>query len=312
MSHGPTQIASKGFCIYCGRSGLKLTDEHIVPLSLGGAHVIKDASCVDCARVTSRFELEVARNLWGDARISYGAPSRRKKLRPQNIALNDIAYPGNKITIPYSEYPAAMIFYLMKGAGVLLGLPEDVDQSGSWQFRAVVDDQKIKAFERKYPGRLTAKFKHIPDSFGRLIAKIGYGQILCTLDPQDFHPICVPYILGIKSNLSHIIGGRWSIPEPTPGIGYELNTCCAGDNNNILLIAEIRLTANCHTPVYHAVVGAVTGPDSVAKVLNKLQAPAPTLMADSATYQPIQDDRFHWQPRVWPLPIFAELGSVAE
>jgi len=61
MSHGHTIIDSKGICIYCGKAGVRLTDEHIVPLSLGGQHVIGEASCHDCAKVTSKFERDVAR-----------------------------------------------------------------------------------------------------------------------------------------------------------------------------------------------------------------------------------------------------------
>lgn len=306
MSHGPTHIASKGICIYCRRRELKLADEHIVPLSLGGAHIIKNANCRECAKITSRFELEVARNMWGGARKSYGLPSRRKKSWPKNIALDDIANPGHKIVLPYNEYPAAMIFYLMKTAGVLLALPEEVDQSGSWQFRAIVDEAKINTFESKYPGRLTAKFKHVPDSFGRLIAKIGYGQILCSLDPDDFDPICLPYILGKKSNLSHIVGGRWSIPEPGIGVDYELKSHCIETTDKVLLIAEVRLVSNCHTPVYHAVVGKVSGRERVARVMNKIEAVYSISIEDGSAYRPISDETFHWVPRFWPLPIFNE------
>ena len=68
MPHGPTKIDSKGICIYCRKAGIRLTDEHIVPLSIGGQHVIKEASCHNCAKVTSKFERDVIRGLWGDAR----------------------------------------------------------------------------------------------------------------------------------------------------------------------------------------------------------------------------------------------------
>src|SRR5271157_403593 len=79
MSHGPTRVKSFGACIYCGATGVRLTDEHIVPLSLGGAHILEAASCDNCAKITTRFENDVARGLWGDARIAYNAPTRHKK-----------------------------------------------------------------------------------------------------------------------------------------------------------------------------------------------------------------------------------------
>ena len=88
MSHGPTRFSSKGRCIYCGRDDVNLTDEHVVPLSLGGQHVIEGASCSSCAKIATKFERDVAREMWGDARIHYsvftglrGVSRRGAKLR---------------------------------------------------------------------------------------------------------------------------------------------------------------------------------------------------------------------------------------
>jgi 5-methylcytosine-specific restriction endonuclease McrA len=110
MSHGPSRIPSKDKCIYCGKIEVELTDEHFLPLSLGGQHIIEKASCLECADITKKFEQDVAREMWGDARISYNAPSRRKKQRPRYIKLQDPERSGRTVKVPYSEYPAALIF----------------------------------------------------------------------------------------------------------------------------------------------------------------------------------------------------------
>ena len=222
MSHGPSRIPSKGRCIYCRATGIELTDEHFLPLSLGGQHVIEKASCRGCANITKKFEQDVARELWGDARISYDAPSRRKKQRPTHIKLRDPETPGRTVTIPYSEYPAALIFYKMHKAGMLLGAPVNLDISSAWQFSVVHDDEKANGFERKFGIKLTVKFRHVPVSFGRLLAKIGYGQVLWALGLEDFRPFCVPYIIGAKDNVSYIVGSSFDIPTPEPGVGYNL------------------------------------------------------------------------------------------
>ncbi len=70
MSHGPSKIPTKERCIYCGKADVKLTDEHFLPLSLGGQHVIEKASCLAYADITKKFEQHVARDMWGDARTS--------------------------------------------------------------------------------------------------------------------------------------------------------------------------------------------------------------------------------------------------
>jgi hypothetical protein len=136
MSHGHTRIASKGACIYCGKKDVPLTDEHLVPFSLGGQHILEDASCHACADLTKRFEQDVAREMWGDARTSYNAPSRRKKQRKTHIVLTDPDNPSRRVKVPYSEYPAAMIFYKMSRAGLLEGMPDSVDLSAACQFTA--------------------------------------------------------------------------------------------------------------------------------------------------------------------------------
>ena len=243
MSHGPSRIPSKDKCIYCGKIEVELTDEHFLPLSLGGQHIIEKASCLECADITKKFEQDVAREMWGDARISYNAPSRRKKQRPRYIKLQDPERSGRTVKVPYSEYPAALIFYKMQKAGMLLGAPENLDISEAWQFSAVHDDEKAKGFEEKFGIKLTVKFRHVPISFGRLLAKIGYGQVLWELEPDEFRPLCLPYILGTKLNVSYIVGGTFDIPPPTPGIGYNLRTAVFGVKTRIFLIALVRLYA---------------------------------------------------------------------
>lgn len=263
MSHGPTKIKTKAVCIYCNRAVPNLTDEHIIPLSLGGQHLIQKASCLVCADITKKFEQDVARDLWGDARISFDAPSRRKKERPSHITLSGCIPSGAPLEVAYIEYPAPMIFYKMPQAGILQGFTHDQDLSPTWKLVYISDDDKIKKFETNYPGRLTAKFRHVPESFGRLIAKIGYGQVLCSLDPSDFNPICLPYILGTEKNLSYVVGGRETIAEMLPGIGYSMASHFLGTSDRGVLMAEIRLFANNGTPTYHVVVGDVSGAENV-------------------------------------------------
>ena len=306
MSHGHTRIASKSSCIYCGRSDVPLTDEHIVPLSLGGQHVIENASCSECAKITTKFERDVAREMWGDARIHYDAPSRRKKQRPSHIVLHDPDDQRRKVKVPYSEYPAPIIFYTMNRAGLLEGMPNTLDISSMWQFSAVTDDAKAKNFEKRFGIKLTVRFRHVPESFARLIAKIGYGQILTSLDPGDFRPICLPYILGEQKNLSYIVGGRMQPAEPDTGMGYVLRTVGFGDESRLMLVAEVRLYANAHTPTYHVVVGDVVGRDRVAAVWQKIGDGEIDAYPAASSLNGIRPGQPHWMPQTWPLPFWTE------
>jgi hypothetical protein len=278
-----------------------------VPLSLGGQHIIENGSCTECAKITTRFERDVARDMWGDARIHYDAPSRRKKKRPSHIVLHDPDDRGRKVNVPYSEYPAPIIFYTMNRAGLLEGMPEALDISSLWQFSAITDDEKAKGFEQKFGIKLTAKLRNFPVSFARLIAKIGYGQIVSCLDPADFRPICLPYILGARTNLSYIVGGRMQAAEPNAGMGYVLRTVGFGDANRLMLIAEVRLYANAHTPTYHVVVGDVIGRERVAVAWQKIgEGEVVQYSAAALSENRRPEERPPWMPQIWPLPFWTE------
>lgn len=269
MTHGPTYFPTKGACIYCRATSVKLTNEHIVPYSLGGQHVIREASCNQCSDITTKFEDKVARGMWGDARASFNAPSRKKHERPEFILMTNPDSRDSKIKVPTSEYSAAFIFYEMPPPGILQGLAEDVDVSNSWKMKVIDDEQRRTEFLKKFEGKLTIKFLHSPQAFGQLLCKIAYCHLLSELDLDDFKAICLPYIMGEKQNISHIVGGTDEVAEPTPGIGYSLNTSGLISNNKLLIIVKVRLYANTYAPQYQVVTGEVEGDLNIRNVLKK-------------------------------------------
>lgn len=299
MPQGPIYFERKSACIYCGMSNVRLTDEHVVPYSLGGSHVLRHASCLRCADVTKKFEQLVARDLWGDARTSFNGPTRRKRERQSHIFVPDPFEHTMGIRVPAGEYPAGLVFYKMSQAGLLQGLPESVDLSYLWQIMMIDDQERRAKFLERYPGKLTLKFRHVPEAFGRLLAKIGYCQILTSLDPVEFRPICLPYIMGVKKNVSFIVGGTMDDQIPQPDIGYSLSTAIFGSSTKIMLVAVIRLYANTRAPAYHVVVGDVSGEDNVSRVISKLNlSDEDTTLTSSGPSQP------HWAPSILPLPFW--------
>lgn len=270
MAHGPTYYPSRNCCIYCQATGVRLTDEHVVPYSLGGSHVLRGASCDACANITKKFEQKVARDLWGDARASYNAPSRRKKDRKPFVLVPDPSAPGSSMKVPTTEYPGGFVFYKMGLPGLLEGLPEDVDTSFLWTMEVISDDNRRDDFVAKNPGKLTMRFRHVPQEFGRLLAKIAYCQVLTGLDPTDFRPLCLPYIIGTKSNVSHIVGGSGRSPGPTASQGYVLETGTIQFSSVMLIVATVRLYSNTHAPEYLVVVGDVREPNEATRVQSRL------------------------------------------
>lgn len=75
-----------GYCIYCGSTD-QLSDEHVIPLGLGGRLVLPRSSCSRCSSKTSKLERTCLRTMYGPLRLLYGLPSRRKNSRPEALQL---------------------------------------------------------------------------------------------------------------------------------------------------------------------------------------------------------------------------------
>ncbi len=302
MTHGPSHSDPKQICIYCGATNVTLTDEHVVPYSLGGSHVLRKASCLPCANITKKFEQKVARGLWGDARNAFDAPSRRKRNRRKKIT----TFIGKNSSIPQKvsvdEYPAGFVFYKMCQAGLLQGFSPTLDLSKTWKLIVIDDDKRRKKFFDKYKNYPSIQFRHVPDSFGRLLAKIGYCQVLTALDVGDFRPICLPYITGLNKNISFVVGGTFEDQMPESDFGYVLDTVVFGSSQKIMLIALIRLYANTHAPAYHVVVGDVSGTENVTRVLKKLAGPSRTVDLGPLGAPNCEE---HWLPQKLPLPFWS-------
>lgn len=230
--------------------------------------MLRHASCANCEDMTKGFEQRVARDLWGDGRTSFNAPSRRKKERKSHLEMPNPNEHGRKELIPAADFPGGFVFYKMGSCGFLRGLPDTADISPSWQMVVIDDDARRNDFIHKYGRPPVLTFRHVPDAFGRLLAKIGYCQVLTALDPTDFSPLVLPYIRGDKINVSYVVGSKDGAPEP--GDGYRLTTLYAEHNGRIILMAEVRLYANTHAPTYEVLVGEATGAEQMLSVRRKL------------------------------------------
>src|SRR5262245_13319334 len=101
-----------GRCIYCGSTD-SLSDEHIVPFSLGGKLVLRKASCKKCQDITGAFEGHCASRLYASIRIRENLPTRRPKNRPTKLP---VTWENKEILfLPVSNVFATLpIFYLLQ------------------------------------------------------------------------------------------------------------------------------------------------------------------------------------------------------
>lgn len=129
-----------GFCIFCGVTHGELTDEHIIPEGLGGTVTLPKSSCKDCEKITSKFEMTVARFIYGNYRIKQGYPSKRKKQkkRPKELPVYkvDNKETEEEINVPISDYPNTYISVELPPPSLLRGIaPSDRSPELKFSFR---------------------------------------------------------------------------------------------------------------------------------------------------------------------------------
>jgi hypothetical protein len=248
---------SVGVCIYCGASECELTDEHIIPFGLGGADILPKASCKDCARITGKFEGVVQRTIFGDLRIFFNFPTRRKKDRPKTKKITSISpdRSSREIEVPSNEYPPVIWVYTFGTCGFLLGAPPDLDVSMS-SMKTIHNNEQLKSFTAKYDWDRLTRIRFMPNEFRRMLAKIGYSFFVALAGYGTFKPLILKAITDDSFNISYLVGQN---PELEPPVlqgdthGLRLRTI-HGPGDHVIFIAEVRLFQSNATPTYHIVV----------------------------------------------------------
>lgn len=244
-------------CIYCGASGCRLTDEHIVPYSLNGTLVLPRASCDACSEVTKRFEQTVARSMYGTLRIKRGFKTRRKKERPSSFTAVEIDENGVETykPIPTSLLPTTYLALELPPPGILTGAPKSM-MNPEMKIHLKADVREIEAVLTGLGvGELEIGNDLMWGEFSRLLAKIGHCYAMAVLRGKGYEPLLPDIILGRSEFLSHYVGG---LLGELPDSDLWLSLVRAGDA--MYLTAGIILLGRGRLPPYQVVVGLVTEP----------------------------------------------------
>lgn len=271
-----TRLAPVCSCIYCGSTD-DLSDEHVVPLALGGKIILPKSTCQKCAQITSRFEGAVLRGFMMNARIVGGFPTRRPKARPKKLPL-DVTRNGEESTIELGigDYPALLHLPLLLPPGTLVGRAPGTGVSicGSETISFGKNPQDLARGEGL--SGMQSKVNWDITAFARLLAKIGYGFVVANSGPIPLHEVPVlPLILGTADDASFWLGSanyRLDVEDSRPlhamGGRFAVDP---SDATKILTIARVKLFASSGATGYEVVVRRHQ-PDGSAQHCPKMEA----------------------------------------
>ncbi|MEI2455972.1 hypothetical protein [Lysobacter firmicutimachus] len=254
-----------GRCIYCDAVDEDLTDEHIVPFGLAGnSLILQKASCRQCAKITSQFELDCLRTTWGLFRNQFGMPTGKPKNRRGEAALEIGARgaggtfepTGRKLTAPVRSLPFVYTTPLLDPPGILLGRPPCEEWSGQfWIYRDGIE--ALSQVRDLHEGLRVASIN--PLSFGRMLAKIAHSYAVAELGPAAFSPLVRELILGSTSTMTHWVGAGTTDLVPSSATSlHEIRSGWGSIGDQSFAIVEIRLFAPLGTPTYMVVAGSRT------------------------------------------------------
>jgi hypothetical protein len=201
---------SPGACIYCGESTRRLTDEHIIPESLGGRLVFREASCDSCRHKIEAFEGRLINGLFGSARAILGITSS-KKAKPRKklkVARRVNKTTARKVYTSRDDHPGNLIMETLKPPRFLTSVPPN---PGPRSIGLIVKNLKHDPWKPNEYIELFAPIDTYLD-FTRLLAKIAHGYWIAENPLALLHPVLSDLILG-KSDIGHdyFIGSSESI-----------------------------------------------------------------------------------------------------
>lgn len=250
-----------GRCIYCGTIHTEADDaleqEHIIPLAFGGALLLPQASCRNCATITSRIETACFRGMLSTARDHMRIVGRQKVKKRDRLPVQ-ITGSNRTHSVPVSQHPSALIqLHLPMPRLALLMPPEPVtDLAGRVVIVPMTPDIGVRASRISNDVTLTPGL--LASDVYRLIAKIGHAFATAELGHGTFQPLLLgtifcPHPLYADS----YVGTEW-FSEPKMS---TLHAVSFGSpvlfRNQELIVVRIRLFAHiAGTVTYLAIAGS--------------------------------------------------------
>jgi hypothetical protein len=259
-------VAPINTCIYCRATDKPLTDEHTIAYGLSGDLVLPKASCLDCNKITGRFEQKVLRGFTQQARVALGLRTRRPNKAPKTFPLG-IVKNGREtiINVPASEHFVVLPLPLFEQTALLTGkVPkpnEDYKEGiGLTGFVTVwlSDPEEIR---KRYDADSIFVVHEVDQiAFAKMLAKIAYCHAVAKFGLDAIQEVYVlPAILGKRNDIGRWVGSSYKPLTPEVGIGHQILaekwTRVNQGASEGFIFAYIHLFSHLNSPAYTVIVG---------------------------------------------------------
>lgn len=217
---GPARhLPSPGKCIYCGATGVKLTDEHVIPYALGkDATILDKACCETCQKIIQRYEQEVLKKQLGVFRAMVEAPTRRPRDRPKTVVLPlvEVDKAGRKVrdlgqrTISIEDAPLILNLWQSPPPQILNERCDPANAEGrSWHFieRKVADPLLQKVALEEGVSFVDIKLEPVNRlHYLRSLAKTAHAFVAAELGVDAFEHFLTDVILCRSDEVGKYVG----------------------------------------------------------------------------------------------------------
>jgi len=249
---GETAFGPIGRCIYCGATRYndsidKLRTEHIVPHALCGQHVLLEASCQRCERVTGKIEQQWLKCVFQTYRRRAKYPSRKSKKDKVHI-VDKRNGNVNRFLVESANVPTILTMYKF-------GLPEII--SG--------EHPKIELFIRNFGFELIDSTNPLGVVFPEInltnycmcLAKIAHCFAVAFYGLDGFKPTLVDFILGKDSDRRlRYVGGVSQNHSLSEGRNYSVWHSIVRLGQTDYVAIQFRLIGEIEgTPTYLVIAG---------------------------------------------------------
>jgi hypothetical protein len=259
-----------GVCIYCGSEGGVdgLRDEHVVPFSLNGNCVIKDACCVTCQNKINPADTYLGKTVFYHLRLHINAQTRNPRNRPKTLKTRiSIGTNETSVVLPSDRSPFSLALPIWGEPGVFRGAPIDAPfpslHTNMYHF-VPQDIHDVLDIEDDTEYRIWATQKISPYLFARAVAKIAYCYMVLHHGLGTFRPLLLPRVITGESSAAapYFIGSPIILPPPpTKDIIHDVKLGIFSLGLMRLYISQVRLFSysgykEYGMPIYTVITGA--------------------------------------------------------